>query len=90
MFNATDQIILYFDAAMEAMKMQEESVISGASDDDDEEVEPTPTRKEALQAALLLIRYTIHFNDPYARELESMLYSFGKWTRTKDTQNRDS
>ncbi|KAF9246107.1 hypothetical protein BU15DRAFT_12651, partial [Melanogaster broomeanus] len=71
-FEETDEDIQ--EAVMDAKRVREESAESGDVDgESDAHVEPTPTRKEALQAVLLLQRYTIHLNDPFARELEKML-----------------
>ncbi|KAF8418373.1 hypothetical protein L210DRAFT_3322056, partial [Boletus edulis BED1] len=40
-----------------------------------------PTRNEALQAALLLRKHMVSWDDPFARKLEAMLGSFGHRTR---------
>ncbi|KAF8129353.1 hypothetical protein EV363DRAFT_1100456, partial [Boletus edulis] len=41
-----------------------------------------PTRNEALsQAALLLRKHMVSWDDPFARKLETMLGSFGHSTR---------
>ena len=46
--------------------------------DSDEVVEPMPTYNEALQATLLLQKYTKYLNKPFACKLELMLDSFGQ------------
>ncbi|KAI5980760.1 hypothetical protein EDD15DRAFT_2134420, partial [Pisolithus albus] len=85
-FDATDMDI--YSAVMEAKKLREESDAAGSCDDVDAgPIEPVPTRNEALQAAHLLQRYTGSLNDPFARNLESMLGAFGRRTRTKGLLN---
>ncbi|KAI0365556.1 hypothetical protein BV20DRAFT_954008 [Pilatotrama ljubarskyi] len=49
-----------------------------ANIDSQEEVEPLPTRREALQAAATLTRYTNALDDPLARKLEEILRQFGQ------------
>ncbi|KIK80734.1 hypothetical protein PAXRUDRAFT_157894, partial [Paxillus rubicundulus Ve08.2h10] len=51
----------------------------------DEPVKPTRTRKEALQAALILEEYISELDGPFAQKLESLLGSFGKQTRFIDS-----
>ncbi|KAI5982224.1 hypothetical protein EDD15DRAFT_2181399 [Pisolithus albus] len=87
LFDATDTDI--HDAVMEAKRSCEESAILGMSADDNNEgpVEPSPTCNEALQAVLVLQKYTKSLNDPFARKLELMLGTFGQRTRTKGMQN---
>ncbi|KAI6013681.1 hypothetical protein BKA83DRAFT_4062974 [Pisolithus microcarpus] len=85
-FDATDMDI--YNAVMDAQRAREPSAILGTSDNDDEEpVEPAPTRKEALQAALLLQKYTKGLDDPCARKVESVLSTFGQMTCTKESRS---
>lgn len=68
----TDEDI--FNAVMEARREE------GHHDDDDIDtdtlVEPTPTREEALEAALTVIRYIKDKDGAYYRELEASLALF--------------
>ncbi|KIK80404.1 hypothetical protein PAXRUDRAFT_15820 [Paxillus rubicundulus Ve08.2h10] len=84
-FGATNEDI--YQAVMDAKKVWE-SAVWGASDDVDNDtpVEPAPTCGEALQAVLLLRKYTEDLNDPFAHKLEMMLGSFGQMTRMKEMQ----
>jgi hypothetical protein len=50
-------------------------------------IEPGPTRKEALQAALVLRNFVKELDDPFAHNLELMLCSFGPRTRVIEMQN---
>ena len=45
------------------------------------DLEPAPTRTEALQAVMLLQRYTGAIDGPFARKVEAVLGSFGRETR---------
>lgn len=83
-----------FDAVMEARREEEEGGDEGEEDegrfdgddvDTDALVEPTPTRAEALQAALTTLRYIKDKEGAYFRELESTLASFMEDAE----QNRD-
>lgn len=69
---ATDEDI--FNAVMEARR--EEGRHDGDDTDTDTLVEPRPTRAEALQAALTIIRYVKDKDGAYFRKLESMLALF--------------
>ena len=78
-FDASDEDI--YQAVMEAKGARGLSATSGGDNNDhDGPVESAPTRNEALQAALLLCKYTKDLNDPFARRLETMLGSFGRQT----------
>lgn len=68
----TDEDI--FNAVMEARR--EEGHHDGDDIDTDTLVEPTPTREEALQAALTIIRYIKDKDGAYFRELEASLALF--------------
>jgi len=74
---------------MEAKEAQEGSARSNQTSDanSNDPVEPVPTRIEALQAALLLQKYTRDLDDPIARKLETMLSSFRRITRTAGMRN---
>ena len=86
MFDATDQDI--FDAVMEAKRVKEGSAALGTGDVDDGPFEELPTRKEALQAMLLVHRYTKVLNDPLARTVETTLGLFAWRIRTEEMQNK--
>ncbi|KAJ7292163.1 hypothetical protein C8J57DRAFT_1492646 [Mycena rebaudengoi] len=45
--------------------------------DDDEEGDPKPSRKEALQAVSTLHQYIADLDEPFARNLEGVLATFG-------------
>ncbi|KAF9233132.1 hypothetical protein BU15DRAFT_54321 [Melanogaster broomeanus] len=86
LFEATDQDI--YNAVVEAKAVQEKTAAAGCSDeldDSDEPVKPTRTRKEVLQAALILEEYTSELGSPFVQKLESLLGSFGKQTRFMDS-----
>jgi hypothetical protein len=61
--------------------------INGGDDDDDIEVIEKPNRREALAASLTLQRYISDISDPFARQLEVILASFGRQTRLEETQS---
>ncbi|KIK80626.1 hypothetical protein PAXRUDRAFT_158156, partial [Paxillus rubicundulus Ve08.2h10] len=85
-FEATDEGI--YEAVMDVKRVQEELAKSGDVDvKSDAPVEPAPMRNEALQAALLLQKYTKDLDDPFTRKLEIMLGLFGRKTRTATMQN---
>jgi hypothetical protein len=73
--NVTEEEI--YDAVMESRMVPpgDDNSDSDAFDD------VSPTRKEALQAALVLKKYLQHVNSPFARKLEGILGSFGRQTR---------
>ncbi|KAI5992164.1 hypothetical protein EDD15DRAFT_2168615 [Pisolithus albus] len=89
-FEATDEDI--FEAVMGAKAARElnvggsDEVSDGNDDSSTPAAAPGPTRKDALQASLLLREYVKDFDDPFARKLELMLGSFGQRTRALDTQ----
>ncbi|KAN0141339.1 hypothetical protein V8E53_001095 [Lactarius tabidus] len=70
----TDEDI--FNAVMEARREEEGRHDDDTDTDTDTLVEPRPTRAEALQAALTIIRYIKDEDGAYFRELESMLALF--------------
>ncbi|KAF9221437.1 DDE-domain-containing protein [Gyrodon lividus] len=75
-FKATDENICK--AVMDAKRVWEESAKSSDVDgESDAPVEPTPMCNEALQAALLLRKYTKNLDDPFTHKLETMLGLFG-------------
>ncbi|KAF9234204.1 hypothetical protein BU15DRAFT_52907, partial [Melanogaster broomeanus] len=65
---------------------------NGGDDDDDDinELAPSFTRREVLQAALMLRKYIAAFNNPSARKLKVMLGSFGQQTRVVEKGMEDS
>ncbi|KIK10938.1 hypothetical protein PISMIDRAFT_123660 [Pisolithus microcarpus 441] len=85
-FDTTDMDI--YNVVMDAQKVHEPSAVLGTSNNDDEEpVKPAPTCKEALQAALLLRKYTKGLDDPCARKVESVLSTFGQMTCMKESRS---
>ena len=82
MDESTDEEI--YEAVMDARKEDE------AGDNDNENGNPAdirPTRKEALSAALTIQKYIQDIDDPFARQLEGILGSFGHQTRLLEAQS---
>ncbi|KAI6147658.1 hypothetical protein BKA82DRAFT_156661, partial [Pisolithus tinctorius] len=75
-FEAMDKDI--YETVMDMKKMWEELAKSGDVDDESD----APMCNEALQATLLLHKYTKALDNPFARKLETMLGSFGWRTCT--------
>ena len=85
-FDASDEDI--YQAVMDVKGVWGLSATSGGDDNDhDGPVESAPTRNEALQAVLLLHKYTRDLNDPFARRLETMLGSFRQQTQAQEMQS---
>jgi hypothetical protein len=82
-FDATDEYI--FNSVMDAKKLER-----GARGDDDDHIDISapagPTRRELLQAALMLRKPVAALNDPFSLKLEVMLGSFGQRTRVVEMQ----
>jgi|SRR6266850_57817 len=96
LLNPTDELNMLDDVTKEEIYdvVMESRMLSKSSDDisnsDTLQVnsdEDCPTRKEALQAALVLKKYIQHINDPFARNLEGILGLFGQQTRLTEFQN---
>jgi hypothetical protein len=69
-----------FDAVMKCRDARENAPITGGDDVDDVlPCEPLPSRREVMQAALLINRYVL--DDPLARREEAMLETLGHQTR---------
>ncbi|KAF9228943.1 hypothetical protein BS17DRAFT_805636 [Gyrodon lividus] len=86
-FDATDDNI--YQAVMDAKAAWEASGEVNSNEvmvDNNEPVEPGPTRNEALRAALVLEKYINDFDDPFVRQLESMLGLVGKKTWVLEMQ----
>ncbi|KAF9236007.1 hypothetical protein BU15DRAFT_50663 [Melanogaster broomeanus] len=86
LFDATDEDI--FESVMDAKMLRERN----AEDDDDdidnsEPQAPGLTRREALQATLMLKKYVGTINNPFSRKFEVMLGSFGQQTRVAEMQD---
>ena len=86
MLDATDQDI--FDVVMEAKRVKEGLAALGTGDVDDELFEELPTRKEMLQAMLLVHRYTKVLNDPLAHTVEMTLGLFTRRIPTEEMQSK--
>ncbi|KAG8219000.1 hypothetical protein J3R82DRAFT_4745 [Butyriboletus roseoflavus] len=84
LFDGTDEDI--YQAVMDSKAAREVNKGNSNDSESDESVEPGPTRREALQAVLLLEKYIVHFNDPFMFELGSMLRSFGRRARFLESQ----
>ncbi|KAJ7251216.1 hypothetical protein C8J57DRAFT_1520572 [Mycena rebaudengoi] len=52
--------------------------------DNDEEGDPKPSRKEALQAVSTLHQYIADLDEPFVRNLEGVLVTFGRETRQEE------
>lgn len=81
---ATDSGIYH--AIMDSQEVHESGTegVGNSNDDDtprDSTRRPHPTRREALQAALLLKRYLAAIDDPFARKMETSLDLFVYQTR---------
>jgi hypothetical protein len=81
--DATDEEIA--DAVRKLHQAEEDREKNGG--DDDEEIDPKPSRQEALQAVSTLSRYLADLDDPFARSLEAALSSFGRETRREATEH---
>jgi hypothetical protein len=63
--DTTDKEI--FEALQKLWSQEADREIHGG--DDNEEIDPKPSRKEALQAAATLCKYIADLDDPFAREM---------------------
>ena len=74
--NATDNEI--YQAVMDAQWAQDACLISGGDDvnNNDMMAEPLPTRREVLQAALLINTYLNQEDGPLTQKLDTLLDSF--------------
>ena len=86
MLDTTDQDI--FDVVVEVKRVKEGLAALGTGDVDDEPFEELPTRKEMLQAMLLVCRYTKVLNDPLACMVETTLGSFARRICTEEMQSK--
>jgi hypothetical protein len=77
-FEATDKDI--FQSVVDAKVTWEQNVRVGDDCECAACIEPGPTRKEALQAALILWNFIKELDNPFAHNLELMLCSFGPRT----------
>jgi hypothetical protein len=83
-----------FKAVMECRAAQDDAP-GGDDVDDKSPCEPCPSRREALQALLLINRYVQTLDDPIARKVEAALSSLARQTRyeaeneKKDTKITD-
>jgi hypothetical protein len=73
--------------AVQKMRSDEENIEVNAGDDgDDSPQDPTPTRKEALQAVSTLQKYLQEEDGTFARKLELALATFGRETRLEQSK----
>ena len=84
-FEATDEDI--YQAVMDARGVWE-GVETESDSKSGEPIKPCPTHGEAVRAALVLGQYLKGLDDPFVRELDSMLGSFGKKTRLLEMQSK--
>jgi hypothetical protein len=89
-FDAGDGDI--FQAVMDTKVARELSrdgneVSTDGNNDCDKPIEPPPTRKEALQAMMVLRRYANEMDDPLAHKVEAVLGSFGRMTRVHEVKS---
>ncbi|KAG6876411.1 hypothetical protein C0993_003308 [Termitomyces sp. T159_Od127] len=56
-------------------------------DNNSEVIDQKPSRWEVLNAASVILKYVSDINQPYSRQVESVLASFGCQTRTEEFQN---
>jgi hypothetical protein len=82
-FDATDKDIYH--AVMDPKEAQERSRDS-SNDTDTAVVKQVTTRKEALQGAMAILNYLGTWDDPFARQVEAIMGSFGRKTRTLEMQ----
>ncbi|KAF8811887.1 hypothetical protein BYT27DRAFT_7183490 [Phlegmacium glaucopus] len=76
-----------YNAVMEAVEARRNFEINGGDDgDDDGDIEPQPSRREVLQAASVISRYSAYINHPIAREMEAILESFKRIIRLEEAQ----
>ena len=83
-----------FQAVMDTKAVQESSkghdgdeVSADGNNDCDEPTEPPPTRKEALQAMMVLRRYANEMDDPLVRKVEAVLGLFGRMTQVHEVKS---
>ncbi|KAK0472397.1 hypothetical protein IW261DRAFT_1424439 [Armillaria novae-zelandiae] len=74
-----------FDAVMASKNAEEAMVMNGGDADDDLPLEPRPTRRDAMCAVATLQKFVGSMEDSFARQLETMLASFGRKTRLEET-----
>jgi hypothetical protein len=88
MFEVTDEDI--FEAVMDAKERRNAHGGDNNSDDNSDSLgvpAQGPTRRELLQAAVMLKRHLATINDPFSRNLEVMLGSFGQRTHAAEMQS---
>ena len=73
-----------FNAVMEARREDEALQMD---DMDVEVLEPLPTRREILDAVSVIKRYIDDMNDPIAQKLDSVLVSFRRELRIKESKS---
>ena len=76
-----------YQAVMDAKKAWNALAKSNGKSDSDEVVKLMPTHNEALQATLLLWKYTKYLDKPFTCKLELMLGSFGQEIHADAIQN---
>ncbi|KAK0184651.1 hypothetical protein F5146DRAFT_938462 [Armillaria mellea] len=80
-----------FDAVITAQKQAEEAETYDADADADADVneciDVPPSHKEALDAVSTLQKYVHSMDDPFVRQLEGVLASFGRKTRLEETHS---
>lgn len=56
-----------------------------ADADDDSPLDPRPTRRDAMHAVITIQKFVESMEDPFARQIETVLASFGRKTRLEET-----
>lgn len=77
-------------AVMEGKEWRETAHLWGGDDDDaddDATIIPHPSCLEALHAVATIQRFLAPMGDPFARELETILASFGCQTHLEETES---
>jgi len=75
-----------FRAVQDMCEAEQMMEVNGGYDDSDVVRNKKPTRKEALAAALTLRNYVADINQPFARNLEDILTSFGRQTKLEEAR----
>ncbi|KAF8138983.1 hypothetical protein EV363DRAFT_1154185, partial [Boletus edulis] len=82
-FDATDEDIY---CAVKDAKEAREKGLDSSDDTGTVSVKPATTRKEALQGAMAILNYLGSWDDPFARQVEAVVGSFGRKTRALEMQ----
>ena len=82
------QAVMDTKAAQESSKGHDSDEVSADGNNDcNEPTEPPPTRKEALQAMMVLRRYANEMDDSLVHKVEAVLGSFGQMTQVHEVKS---